>query len=262
MIYFVGAGPGDVDLITVKGRKLLETADVLVYAGSLVSEAHVDFCRTDCECYNSAGMTLEEVLNVLVEAEQAEKMTVRLHTGDPTLYGAIREQMSALDAQNLSYEIVPGVSSFTASCAVLQREYTLPGVSQTVIVTRLKGRTPVPEAEDLALLAAHQSSMAIFLSVKQIDLVVEHLKEGYGRDDVPVAVVYKASWPDQHILRGRLSDIADKVKAAGIKNFSQILVGDFLETDFERSQLYHPRFSHRFRQKKKFEYKMSAGVEG
>ena len=250
MIYFVGAGPGDIDLITVKGRRLLEEADVVVYAGSLVWDAHLDYCKSDCERRNSAGMTLEEVLAVFMKAEQAGKMTVRLHTGDPTIYGAIREQMLALDAQKIGYEVVPGVSSFTASCAALQREFTLPNVSQTVIVTRLEGRTPVPETEDLALLASHHCSMAIFLSIKQIDLVVEKLKQGYGRDNVPVAVVYKATWPDQQILRGTLNDIAAKVKAAGIQKFSQILVGDFLEADFERSQLYHPQFSHEFREGK------------
>ena len=250
MIYFIGAGPGDVDLITVKGRRLLEEADVVIYAGSLVWDAHLERCKSGCQHYNSAGMTLEDVLAAFREAEQAGKMTIRLHTGDPTIYGAIREQMQALDAQQIPYEVVPGVSSFTASCAALQREFTLPGVSQTVIVTRLEGRTPVPKTEDLALLASHHCSMAIFLSVKQIDMVVEKLKEGYGRDDVPVAVVYKATWPDQQILRGTLNDIAEKVKAADIQKFSQILVGDFLDTDFERSQLYHPQFSHEFREKK------------
>jgi len=248
VIYFIGAGPGDVELITVKGRRLLEEADVVIYAGSLVWDAHLSYCKPDCEHHNSAGMTLEEVVDVFLEAEQAGKMTVRLHTGDPTIYGAIREQMLALDAQKIPYEVVPGVSSFTASCAALQREFTLPNVSQTVIVTRLEGRTPVPEAEDLALLASHRCSMAIFLSVQQIDLVVQKLKEGYGRDDVPVAVVYKATWPDQQILRGTLNDIAAKVKAADIQKFSQILVGDFLDAEFERSQLYHPQFSHEFRQ--------------
>ena len=250
MIYFVGAGPGDVELITVKGRRLLEEADVVVYAGSLVWDAHLDCCKSECERYNSAGMTLEEVVAVFLDAEREGKLTVRLHTGDPTIYGAIREQMLVLDTHNLLYEIVPGVSSFTASCAALQREFTLPNVSQTVIVTRLEGRTPVPKTEDLALLASHQCSMAIFLSVKQIDMVVEKLKQGYGRDDVPVAVVYKATWPDQQILRGTLKDIVAKVKDADIQKFSQILVGDFLDADFERSQLYHPQFSHEFREKK------------
>lgn len=246
-MYFVGAGPGDVDLITVKGRKLLEQADVVIYAGSLVWDAHLRVCRSTCETYNSAGMTLEAVIDVIVAAAKAGKSVVRLHTGDPTIYGAIREQMAMLDRYGIPYEIIPGVSSFTASCAALQRELTLPGVSQTVIITRIEGRTPVPDRERLELLAAHQCSMAIFLSVQQIDSVVEKLRQGYGRDDVPVAVVYKATWPEQQIVRGTLRDIAAQVRTAGITNFSQILVGDFLDSDFERSQLYHPEFSHQFR---------------
>ena len=247
MVYFVGAGPGDVDLITVKGRKLLKQADVVIYAGSLVWDAHLEYCKEGCDFYNSAGMTLEQVMQVIVEAQQQGETVVRLHTGDPTIYGAIREQMVWLDQHDMLYEVVPGVSSFTASCAAIQREFTLPDVSQTVIITRLEGRTPVPKDEDLATLASHKCSMAIFLSVKQIDTVVEKLKQGYGRDDVPVAVVYKATWPEQRIIKGTLRDIAEKIRQAGIEKFSQILVGDFIEGDFERSQLYHPRFSHEFR---------------
>jgi precorrin-4/cobalt-precorrin-4 C11-methyltransferase len=247
MVYFVGAGPGDVDLITVKGRRLLEQADVIIYAGSLVWDAHLQWCKETCETYSSAGMTLEEVITHIVKAEAQGKIVVRLHTGDPTIYGAIREQMVRLDQHGISYEVVPGVSSFTASCAVIQREFTLPNVSQTVIITRLEGRTPVPDEEDLEYLAQHKCSMAIFLSVKQIAAVVKKLKKGYGRDDVPVAVVYKATWPDQQIIRGTLRDIAEKVQNSGIHKFSQILIGDFIEGDFERSQLYHPQFSHEFR---------------
>ncbi len=247
MVYFIGAGPGDVDLITVKGRRLLKEADVVIYAGSLVWNAHLRFCKSDCETYDSAGMTLEAVIDVMAQTESDGKMTVRLHTGDPTIYGAIGEQMAALDQRGMSYEVVPGVSSFTASCAALQREFTVPNVSQTVIVTRMEGRTPVPPAESLESLAAHQCSLAIFLSVQDIEQVVAKLKTGYGRDDVPVAVVYKATWPEQQIARGTLADIAEKVRAAGIKNFSQILVGDFLKNNDERSRLYHPDFSHGFR---------------
>ena len=247
MVYFVGAGPGDVDLITVKGRRLLEHTDVIIYAGSLVWDAHLQWCKKGCETYSSAGMTLEEVMECIVKAEAQGKMVVRLHTGDPTIYGAIREQMVWLDRYGISYEVVPGVSSFTASCAVIQREFTVPDVSQTVIVTRLEGRAPVPADEDLELLAKHKCSMAIFLSVKQIETVVKKLKKGYGRDDIPVAVIYKATWPDQQIIRGTLRDIAEKIQSAGIQKFSQILVGDFIEGDFERSQLYHPEFSHGFR---------------
>ncbi len=247
MIYFIGAGPGDVDLITVKGRILLCKADVVIYAGSLVWEEHLKVCSRDCLTFNSASMTLEEVMAVYKEHDSENAIIVRLHTGDPTLYGAIREQMKALEELGLPFEVVPGVSSFTAACAAVDREFTLPGVSQTVIITRIEGKTPVPEKEDLELLASHQCSMAIFLSVQEIDRVIEKLKSGYQRDDVPVAVVYKASWPDQRVLAGTLGDIADKVKEAGIDRFAQILVGDFLEGDFERSLLYHPEFSHGYR---------------
>ena len=247
MVYFVGAGPGDVDLITVKGRRLLESADVVIYAGSLVWEAHLRFCKPECATYDSAGMTLEAVIDVIADAEKQGKCVVRLHTGDPTIYGAIGEQMTALNRRGIPHEVVPGVSSFTAACAALQREFTMPNVSQTVIVTRMAGRTPVPSAESLESLAAHGCAMAIFLSVQEIERVIDKLKAGYRRDDVPVAVVYKATWPEQRILRGTLRDIAAKVNDADIRNFSQILVGDFLEDSDERSRLYHPDFSHAFR---------------
>lgn len=248
MVYFIGAGPGDVDLITVKGRRLLEAADVVIYAGSLVWDAHLSFCKKGCETYNSASMTLEAVMEVIRKAEAEGRSVVRLHTGDPTIYGAIREQMDCLQESGIRYEVVPGVSSFTASCAAIKREFTLPGISQTVIITRLEGRTPVPEAESLELLAAHKCSMAIFLSVQDIEKVVEKLAAGYGSYDVPVAVVYKATWPEQKTIIGTLKDISGKVKAEGIGNFSQILVGGFIDGDYQRSLLYHPEFSHAFRE--------------
>lgn len=248
MVYFIGAGPGDVDLITVKGRKLLESADVVIYAGSLVWDEHLRFCKQGCETYNSASMTLEQVIKVILAAEAEGKTVARLHTGDPTIYGAIREQMDQLKEYDIQYEVIPGVSSFTASCAALKREFTLPGISQTVIITRLEGRTPVPEEESLELLAAHKCSMAIFLSVQDIDRVAERLIKGYGSPEVPAAVVYKATWPEQKIIHGTLGDIAGKVKAEGIGNFSQILVGGFIEGDYSRSLLYHPGFSHGFRE--------------
>lgn len=247
MISFVGAGPGDVELITLKGRRLLEEADLVIYAGSLVNKEHLDFCKKSSSFYNSASMTLEEVIEKMEEGAKSGKKVVRLHTGDPTIYGAIKEQMDELDRLGLRYEVVPGVSSFTAACAQINKEFTLPGVSQTVILTRLEGRTPVPEKEDIEALASHGASMAIFLSVHDIEGVVEKLKKGYGRDDVPVAVVYKASWQDQQVVFGRLSSIADKVIEKGISKTAQILVGDFLESDYERSKLYDPSFSHEYR---------------
>ncbi|NMA86482.1 MAG: precorrin-4 C(11)-methyltransferase [Tissierellia bacterium] len=251
MISFVGAGPGDVDLITIKGRRLLEEADMVIYAGSLVSKEHLKFCKTNCEIYNSASMTLEEVIEKMEKGIKKGQKIVRLHTGDPSLYGAIREQMDLLNDRNISYEVIPGVSSFTAACSAIKKEFTLPDVSQTVILTRIEGRTPVPEEEELTSLAKHKASMALFLSVKEIDRVVEKLIEGYGRDNVPVAVIYKATWEDEKIILGTLRDIGEKVKKEKIVKTAQILVGDFIEGKYERSKLYHPSFSHGYRKSSK-----------
>lgn len=247
MVSFVGAGPGDVDLITIKGRKLLEEADVVIYAGSLVSKEHLEFCKEGVELHNSASMTLEEVIQVIERAEKDSLKVVRLHTGDPTIYGAIREQMDLLDSKGISYEVVPGVSSFTAACASIKKEFTLPDISQTIILTRIEGRTPVPVEEDLESLAKHKASMAIFLSVQDIDRVVERLVKGYGRDDVPVAIVYKATWKDEKVIFGTLRDIEEKVKKEGVTKMAQILVGNFIEGEYERSKLYDPSFTHKFR---------------
>lgn len=247
MIYFVGAGPGAPDLITLRGRALLEKADMVIFAGSLVSPEQLQWCKKGCEIYDSAGMSLEEVQEKFIEAESKQYLTVRLHTGDPSIYGAIREQIDFLEARNIEYEVVPGVSSFTAAAAVIGKEFTLPEVSQTVILTRAAGRTPVPEAENLQSLAAHGASMAIFLSVQQIETVVRELTAGYGRSDVPCAVIYRATWDDQESVVGTLADIAAKVKDKGIGRQAQILVGDFLGDTYERSRLYDPSYSHGFR---------------
>ncbi len=247
MISFVGAGPGDVDLITIKGRKLLEEADLVIYAGSLVSKEHLKFCKKGCQIYNSASMTLEEVVEKMEMGVSKGLKVVRLHTGDPTIYGAIREQMDLLDEKKIEYEVIPGVSSFTSACCSIKKEFTLPKVSQTIILTRIEGRTSVPEEEDLERLAAHKASMALFLSVKEIGRVVEKLIEGYERDDVPIAVVYKATWEDEKIVLGTLKDIEGKVKKEGITKTAQILVGDFIEGEYERSKLYDPSFSHEYR---------------
>lgn len=250
-VNFVGAGPGDVELITLKGRDLLVAADIVIYAGSLVSKEHLDFVKEGAEIHNSASMTLEEVIEVMERGIRENKRVVRLHTGDPTIYGAIREQMDELDKLGIEYEVIPGVSSFTAACSAIKKEFTLPDVSQTIILTRIKGRTPVPEEEDLEELARHRASMAIFLSVQAIDRVVEALARGYGSYDVPVAVVYKASWKDQDIVMGTLGDIEEKVKERGITKTAQILVGEFIEGDYERSKLYDPSFTHEYRTAKK-----------
>lgn len=248
MVSFVGAGPGHIDLITVKGRKLLEEADMVIYAGSLVSEEHLKFCKDSCQIYNSASMTLEEIVDKMEEAVKEGLRVVRLHTGDPTIYGAIQEQMDLLEKRGINYEVIPGVSSFTAASSAIKREFTLPDVSQTVILTRIEGRTKVPEEEDLELLAKHQASMALFLSVKYMDRVVEKLKKGFGREDVPVAVVYKATWEDEKIIRGTLRDIKEKVEEEGITKTAIILVGDFIKGEYERSKLYDPSYSHEYRE--------------
>lgn len=250
MIYFVGAGPGAVDLITIRGRDLLERADVVIYAGSLVTPDHLKFCKETCEFYDSATMHLGEVMDVMLAAYKAGKVVVRLHTGDPSIYGAIGEQMRELDRENISYEVVPGVSSFVAANAAVKKEMTLPGVSQTIILTRISGRTPVPEKEELKKLASHRASMAIFLSVQKISEVVDELLTAYDKD-TPIAVVYRASWPDEKIVKGTLADIAEKVKDADINRQAQILVGDFLDTDFEYSKLYDPSFTTGYRDGKK-----------
>ena len=249
MVYFIGAGPGDVDLITVKGRDTISKADVVIYAGSLVSHQHMDFCKEGVIIHNSASMTLEEVIEVMKKSNEENKMVVRLHTGDPAIYGAIKEQMDELDKLNISYEVIPGVSSFTAAASVIRKEFTLPSITQTVILTRVEGRTPVPETEDLEKLASVGASMAIFLSISMIDKVVAKLRKGYGRN-VPIAVVERATWEDERAIVGTLDDIAEKVKEANIKKCAQILVGDFIDCEYEKSLLYDKSFTHMFREGK------------
>lgn len=246
MVWFVGAGPGAADLITVRGMEKLQQADVVIYAGSLVSEEHLKYCKKDAEIYDSAAMDFNEVIRVISEAEAAGKMTVRLHTGDPSIYGTIREQGDELNRRNIPWETVPGVSSFLAAAARVGAEFTVPGVSQTVIITRLEGRTGTGEGGKLEELAKHRASMSIFLSVQNIDGVVAKLRTGY-EEDTPIAVVYKATWPDEKIIRGTLKDIGEKVKANGVDRFAQILVGDFLAPEYEMSKLYDPGFTHMYR---------------
>jgi precorrin-4/cobalt-precorrin-4 C11-methyltransferase len=249
-VYFVGAGPGDPELITVKGKKSLETADIIIYAGSLVNPELLTYANEDTEIYNSASMTLDEVLKVMKAGINNRKKIVRLHTGDPSIYGAIREQMDALEAIGVSFEVIPGVSSFVASAASIKKEFTLPGVSQTVILTRVEGRTKVPKLEQLDRLASHKTSMAIFLSVQMIDKVVEKLLTHYT-PETKIAVIQKASWPDEKIVMGTLKSITDEVKKANITKTAQILVGDFLGDQYELSKLYDASFSHEYREAKK-----------
>lgn len=247
MVYIVGAGPGDPELITVKGQRLLQEADVIIYAGSLVNPALLDYAKADCKIYNSASMTLGDVIETITAAVGEGKKVVRLHTGDPAIYGAIQEQMDELSRRNIEYTVVPGVSSFLATAAALKQEYTLPEISQTVIVTRAEGRTPVPEKEKLQLLASHQATMCIFLSVHMISDIVKQLEEGGYPETTPIAVVQKASWPEQKIVRGTLKTIANIVKENNISRTAMIVVGKCLDTEYAKSRLYAPEFSHMYR---------------
>ena len=248
MVHFVGAGPGAPDLITLRGAELLKQADVIIYAGSLVNPALLDMAREDCEIHNSAKMTLEQVIDVMKQAEAAGKTTVRLHTGDPCVYGAIREQMDALDELGISYDDVPGVSSFCGAAAALRAEYTLPGVSQSVIITRLAGRTPVPDAESLSSMASHGASMAVFLSSGMLGRVQEELLKGAYTEDTPAALVYKATWPEEKTVRCTVGTLAQAGEEHGISKTALVLVGNFLDSPYEKSKLYDPTFTTEFRE--------------
>jgi precorrin-4/cobalt-precorrin-4 C11-methyltransferase len=245
-VYFIGAGPGDPELITLKGKRLIESADIIIYAGSLVNPEVIAGREPGCQVYDSAKMDLPEIIHVMAEAMKDGKSVARVHTGDPSLFGAIREQMEELDKLGIGYEVVPGVSSFTAAAAAIQKEFTVPGISQTVICTRVEGRTPVPANEKLSLLASHKTSMAIFLSVQMIEEVVSELLVHYP-PQTPVAIVEKASWPEQRIAQGTLITIAAKAREMGMNKTAQILVGNFMAPEFNNSLLYDPNFSHEFR---------------
>lgn len=248
MIYFVGAGPGAVDLITVRGKTLLKKADIIVYAGSLVNPELLSYAKPDCECINSAALTLEQVIELMVGPAKDGKTVVRLHTGDPSIFGAIKEQMDLLDTYGLEYEVVPGVSSFFAASATLKAEYTLPDVSQSVIITRVEGRTPVPPKEQIALMASHQATMVIFLSTGLLDKLVAGLLEGGYSADTPAAIVYKASWPDEKVFRCTVSTLQQTADENNLTKTALILIGDFLGNKYERSKLYDPAFTHEYRE--------------
>ena len=251
-VFFVGAGPGDPELITLKGKRLLEKADVIVYAGSLLNPEILKFSKQGAKLYDSAAMSLDEIVKTMVDAAKEGKNVVRLHDGDPSFYGAIKEQMDFLTKEKIEYEVVPGVSSLQAAAASLKRELTLPGVSQTVIITRPEGRTPVTEAENLTELAKHKATMVIFLGIQAIETVVEKLKLGGYPEDTPVVVVYKASWREEKIVKGALSNIAEKVREAGIKSTALILVGEVLDPKvYGYSKLYDASFTHSFRKRQK-----------
>lgn len=247
-IYFLSAGPGDPELITIKGRKLLDCADVIIYAGSLVNPDLL--IGLNAQIYNSASMTLQEIVDLMVAEIAKNKLVVRLHTGDTAFYSAISEQIQRLKAKGIAFEIIPGVSSASAGASVLGQELTIPEVSQTVIFTRLRGKTPVPQRESLASLARHQATMVIFLSASLIKEVKEELLEGYP-PETPVAVVYKATWAEQKIIRGTLKDLDTLLRDVGIKKTALIYVGEALRASQEvlskESKLYHKDFRHEFR---------------
>ena len=256
-IWFVGAGSGAPDLITVRGLKLLQAADMIIYAGSLVNPALLDNAKDGCEIYDSARLHLDQVMELMIPAARAGRRVVRLHTGDPSIYGAIREQMDRLDAAGLEYEVCPGVSSFCGAAAVLKKEYTLPGVSQTLILTRMEGRTPVPEGERIRALAAHGASMALFLSASMLEKLQAELLAGgddarrvglKGYDEsTPCAIVYKATWPEEKKIETTLGSLAQAAADAGITKTALILVGGFLGDEYELSKLYDAGFSTEFR---------------
>ena len=248
MVKFVGAGSGAADLITVRGQKLLQEADVIIYAGSLVNPQLLDYAKEGCEIHDSAYMTLEEVIDVIVKAEAENKKIVRLHTGDPCLYGAIREQMDILDEKGIKYDVTPGVSSFSGAASALNLEYTLPDVSQSVIITRMAGRTPVPSKESIESFAAHHATMVIFLSTGMLEELSERLVEGGYEKDTPAAIVYKATWPDQKEFVCTVDTLAKTAKENNITKTALIIVGDVVaHNHYDRSELYNPAFTTEFR---------------
>lgn len=247
MVNFVGAGPGACDLITVRGKRLIEEADIIIYAGSLVNAELLKYAREDCRIYNSASMTLEEVVDVIKEGEKNKFSVVRLHTGDPSIYGAIKEQMDELDKLGIEYEVCPGVSSLFGAAAALKAEYTLPNVSQSVIITRMAGRTPVPEKEEISLLASHNATMVIFLSAGMLDELSKRLVAGGYKPDTPAALVYKATWDDQKVVITTIEKLSESAEKNNITKTALVTVGNFLGNEYERSKLYDPYFTHGFR---------------
>lgn len=252
MVYFIGAGPGDPELLTIKGKKYIDLADVIIYAGSLVNPQLLSYAKEGCRIYNSATMTLEEVLEVMYAAEAEGQMTVRLHTGDPCLYGAIREQMDALDEKGIAYTDCPGVSSFCGAAAALNLEYTLPDVSQSVIITRMAGRTPVPGKEEIASLAAHQATMVVFLSTGMLEKLSERLIAGGYTADTPAAIVYKATWEDEKTFVCTVGTLAETAKKNNITKTALMIIGDVVShSHYNRSELYNPAFTTEFREASK-----------
>lgn len=248
MVHFVGAGSGAADLITVRGARLLGEADVVIYAGSLVNPELLSYTKAGCEIYNSAEMTLEQVIEAIKMAEEEGKVTVRLHTGDSSIYGAVREQFDELSRLGIDYDVCPGVSSFCGAASALKTEYTLPDVSQTVIITRAAGRTPVPERESIRALAAHQSTMILFLSTSLTEKLQEDLLAGGYPGETPAAVVYKATWPEEKIFSCTVETLHQTVTEQGLTKTALIIVGNCMGTHYLRSLLYHPGFTTEYRE--------------
>jgi precorrin-4/cobalt-precorrin-4 C11-methyltransferase len=248
MVNFVGAGPGAVDLITVRGMELIKKADVIIYAGSLVNPELLQYAKKECEVYNSAVMTLEEVMDVMISAAKRDREVVRIHTGEPSIYGAVREQMDLLEKEGIAFESCPGVSACFGAAAALNLEYTLPDISQTLIITRLEGKTGVPEKEKMHLLAQHRASMAIYLSAGMLEnLSGELIKGGYS-EDTPVAIVYKATWPEEKNILCTVGDMAARAREEGITKTAIVLVGEAIScSSYSRSKLYDPTFSTEYR---------------
>lgn len=251
MVHFVGAGSGAVDLITVRGKKLLEEADVIIYAGSLVNPELLDYAKEDCTILNSATMTLDEVIDVMKKADEENKDIVRLHTGEPSIYGAVREQMDELDKLGISYDSCPGVSACFGAASILNLEYTLPEVSQSLIITRMEGRTSVPEMESIESFAMHQASMAIYLSTGMLDELGRRLIKGGYREDTPAALIYKATWPDEKAFVCTVATLAKTAQENNITKTAIVLVGEVIaHQNYEKSRLYAPDFETEFRKKK------------
>ena len=252
MIHFVGAGSGAPDLITVRGKKYLEEADVVIYAGSLVNPKLLEYTKDICTIYNSAKMTLEEVLSVMEKAEASGKTTVRLHTGDPCIYGAIREQMDVLDEKGIAYDYCPGVSAFCGAASALNLEYTLPDISQSVVITRMAGRTPVPERESIASFAAHQATMVVFLSTGLLEELSRELIAGGYTADTPAAIVYKATWPEEKTFVCTVGTLAETAKKNQITKTALMIIGNAVsQGNYRRSDLYNPAFTTEFREAEK-----------
>ena len=246
-VHFVGAGPGDKDLITLKGYKLLSNADVVIYAGSLVNPELLEYCKEGCEIHNSAHMDLQQIIDVMEKGIKEDKSVVRLQTGDFSIYGSIREQVEDLNKLDIGYDCTPGVSSFLGAASALGVEYTVPEISQSVVITRMEGRTPVPAKESIESFAKHQTSMVIFLSVQEIEKVVSRLVDGGYPETTPIAVVYKATWEDEKVVKGTLQNIAQRVKENNITKTALIMVGEFLGKDYNNSKLYDKDFKHEYR---------------